>query len=66
MPTVLVLLAVLVLDLTTVEIVLLAVFAASLVAVIPERPSLKHFGPLLLVWGLAMLMLTSSATWAAR
>jgi len=27
------------------------------VAVIRERPSLKHFGPLLLVWGLAMLML---------
>ena len=24
---------------------------------IRERPSLKHFGPLLLVWGLAMLML---------
>ena len=57
MPTVLALLAVLVLDLTTVEIVLLAVFVASLVAVIRERPSLKHFGPLLLVWGLAMLML---------
>ena len=33
------------------------VFVASLVAVIRERPSLKHFGPLLLVWGLAMLML---------
>ena len=56
-PTVLALLIVLVLDLTTVEIVLLAVFVASLVAVIRERPSLKHFGPLLLVWGLAMLML---------
>ena len=57
MPTALALLVVLVLDLTTVEIVLLAVFVASLVAVIRERPSLKHFGPLLLVWGLAMLML---------
>ena len=37
--------------------ILLVVFVASLVAVIRERPSLKHFGPLLLVWGLAMLML---------
>ena len=36
---------------------LLAVLVASLVAVIRERPSLKHLGPLLLVWGLAMLML---------
>jgi cell division protein FtsW (lipid II flippase) len=33
------------------------VFFVSLVAIIRERPSLKHFGPLLLVWGLAMLML---------
>jgi cell division protein FtsW (lipid II flippase) len=56
-PTALALLVVLALDLTTVEIVLLAVFVASLIAVIRERPSLKHFGPLLLVWGLAMLML---------
>ena len=39
------------------ETVLLAVFIVSLVAVMRERPSLKHFGPLLLVWGLAMLML---------
>jgi cell division protein FtsW (lipid II flippase) len=39
------------------EAILLAVFVASLVAVARERPSLKHFGPLLLVWGLAMLML---------
>ena len=31
--------------------------SASLVAIMRERPSLKHFGPLLLVWGLAMLML---------
>jgi cell division protein FtsW (lipid II flippase) len=37
--------------------ILLLVFVASLVAVLRERPSLKHFGPLLLVWGLAMLML---------
>jgi cell division protein FtsW (lipid II flippase) len=36
---------------------LLIVFVASLVAVMRERPSPKHFGPLLLVWGLAMLML---------
>jgi cell division protein FtsW (lipid II flippase) len=35
----------------------LVVFFVSLVAIIRERPSLKHFGPLLLVWGLAMLML---------
>jgi cell division protein FtsW (lipid II flippase) len=28
-----------------------------MVAIVRERPSLKHFGPLLLVWGLAMLML---------
>jgi cell division protein FtsW (lipid II flippase) len=51
------LLVVLVLDLTPVETVLALIFLASLVAVIRERPSLKHFGPLLLVWGLAMLML---------
>jgi cell division protein FtsW (lipid II flippase) len=37
--------------------VLLLVFTVSLVAVALERPSLKHFGPLLLVWGLAMFML---------
>ena len=35
----------------------MVVFLVSLVAIIRERPSLKHFGPLLLVWGLAMLML---------
>ena len=46
-----------VLDLTTAGTVLLAVFTASLAAIMRERPSLKHFGPLLLVWGLAMLML---------
>jgi cell division protein FtsW (lipid II flippase) len=37
--------------------VLLMLFAASLTAVIQERPSLKHFGPMLLIWGLAMIML---------
>jgi cell division protein FtsW (lipid II flippase) len=37
--------------------ILLAAFTASLVAVLRERPSAKHFGPLLLIWGLAMLML---------
>ncbi len=45
------------LDLSTAGSILLIVFVASLVAVLRERPSLKHFGPLLLVWGLAMLML---------
>jgi cell division protein FtsW (lipid II flippase) len=29
----------------------------SVVSLVRERPSLKHFGPLLLVWGLAMVML---------
>ena len=57
LPAVGVLLVIAVLDLGTAEAVLFAVFVASLVAVIRERPSLKHFGPLLLVWGLAMLML---------
>ncbi len=46
-----------VLGLGTAETVLLAVFTASLAAIMRERPSLKHFGPLLLVWGMAMLML---------
>ena len=50
-------LAILVLGLGTAGSVLLIVFVASLVAVLRERPSPKHFGPLLLVWGLAMLML---------
>jgi len=35
----------------------LTLFAASLAAVLQDRPSLKHFGPLLLIWGLAMIML---------
>ena len=56
-PTVLTLIALLVLGLGPAGSVLLVVFVASLVAVLRERPSLKHFGPLLLVWGLAMLML---------
>jgi cell division protein FtsW (lipid II flippase) len=56
-PAVAVLLLVAALDLGTVEAVLLAVFVVSFAAVVRERPSPKHFGPLLLVWGLAMLML---------
>jgi cell division protein FtsW (lipid II flippase) len=56
-PAVLTALAILVLDLGTAGSVLLIVFVASLVAILRERPSPKHFGPLLLVWGLAMLML---------
>jgi cell division protein FtsW (lipid II flippase) len=56
-PAALTLLAILVLGLGTAGSVLLIVFVASLVAVLRERPSPKHFGPLLLVWGLAMLML---------
>ena len=36
---------------------LAAVFLAVGAALARERPSLKHFGPLLLIWGLAMLML---------
>ena len=51
------LLAVLVLALPPAESVLLAIFVASVAAILRERPSLKHFGPLLLVWGLAMFML---------
>jgi cell division protein FtsW (lipid II flippase) len=56
-PAVLTLLAIAVLGLGTAGSVLLIVFVASLVAVLRERPSPKHFGPLLLVWGLAMVML---------
>jgi cell division protein FtsW (lipid II flippase) len=51
------LLAILVFQPGTAGSVLLIVFVASLIAVLRERPSPKHFGPLLLVWGLAMLML---------
>jgi cell division protein FtsW (lipid II flippase) len=57
LPALATVLAILVLDLGTAGSVLLIVFVASLVAVLRERPSPKHFGPLLLVWGLAMLML---------
>jgi cell division protein FtsW (lipid II flippase) len=57
LPAVLTVLAILVLGLGAAGSVLLIVFVASLVAVMRERPSPKHFGPLLLVWGLAMLML---------
>ncbi|HZN89768.1 MAG TPA: FtsW/RodA/SpoVE family cell cycle protein [Thermoleophilaceae bacterium] len=56
-PALLALIAIVVLDLGPAGSVLLVVFTASLVAVLRERPSPKHFGPLLLVWGLAMLML---------
>jgi cell division protein FtsW (lipid II flippase) len=56
-PAAITVLAILALDLSTAAAALLAVFVASLVGVLRERPSLKHFGPLLLVWGLAMLML---------
>jgi len=57
LPAVGVVLAILAFGLGPAGSVLLIVFVASLVAVLRERPSLKHFGPLLLVWGLAMLML---------
>jgi cell division protein FtsW (lipid II flippase) len=57
LPALLTLVALLVLDLSTAGSLLLVVFVASMVAVVRERPSLKHFGPLLLVWGLAMIML---------
>jgi cell division protein FtsW (lipid II flippase) len=52
-----VVLIVMVFGLGPVGTVLLAVFALSLVSLVRERPSLKHFGPLLLIWGLAMVML---------
>ena len=57
LPAVAALILVLALDLGVAGSVLLVVFVASFVAVLRERPSPKHFGPLLLVWGLAMLML---------
>lgn len=37
--------------------VLASLFIAVLVALLRERPSLKHLGPLILIWGFAMLML---------
>src|SRR5919106_1645066 len=57
LPAALTLLAILAFGLGVANSVLLIVFVASLVAVLRERPSPKHFGPLLLVWGLAMVML---------
>jgi cell division protein FtsW (lipid II flippase) len=36
---------------------IVALLAGSIAALVRERPSLKHVGPLLLVWGAAMLML---------
>ena len=56
-PALLFLLVVLALGLAPVPAALLGVFTLSAVSLIRERPSLKHFGPLLLVWGVAMLML---------
>ena len=56
-PALLTLLGIAVFDLGPAGSVLLAVFLFSLATVIRDRPSPKHFGPLLLVWGLAMLML---------
>jgi cell division protein FtsW (lipid II flippase) len=57
LPGAVAILIVLALGLGTAETVLLVVFIVSFVAVMRGRPSLKHFGPLLLVWGLAMFML---------
>jgi cell division protein FtsW (lipid II flippase) len=57
LPALATVLAILVLGLGPAGSALLIVFVGSLVAVLRERPSPKHFGPLLLVWGLAMLML---------
>jgi cell division protein FtsW (lipid II flippase) len=57
LPALGVVLVILLIHPSTAASVLLAVLTASLVAVLRERPSLKHFGPLLLVWGMAMLML---------
>jgi cell division protein FtsW (lipid II flippase) len=56
-PALLTLLGIAVLGLGVAGSILLAVFLFSFAAVIRDRPSPKHFGPLLLVWGLAMLML---------
>jgi cell division protein FtsW (lipid II flippase) len=57
LPAVLALLVIVAFDLDLAGAALLIVFVGSFVAVLRERPSPKHFGPLLLVWGLAMLML---------
>jgi cell division protein FtsW (lipid II flippase) len=56
-PAALALLGTVVFDLGVAGAVLLAVFLLSFAAVVRDRPSPKHFGPLLLVWGLAMFML---------
>ena len=56
-PALLTLLGTAALGLSVAGAVLLAVFLFSFAAVVRDRPSPKHFGPLLLVWGLAMLML---------
>ena len=48
---------ILILDYAVWPSILVALFLAILVALVRERPSLKHLGPLLLVSGLAMLML---------
>jgi cell division protein FtsW (lipid II flippase) len=56
-PALFFLLLVVALDLAPVAAVLLGVFTLSAISLVRERPSLKHFGPLLLVWGVAMLML---------
>jgi cell division protein FtsW (lipid II flippase) len=56
-PAALTILGIAVLGLGTAGSVLLGVFLFSFAAVVRDRPSPKHFGPLLLVWGLAMLML---------
>ena len=56
-PALAVLAIALALDLGPAVIVLLVIFTVSLAAVLRERPSIKHFGPLLLIWGLAMFML---------
>jgi cell division protein FtsW (lipid II flippase) len=47
----------LVLDYALWPSLLAAAFLAIFAALVRERPSLKHVGPLVLVWGLAMLML---------
>jgi cell division protein FtsW (lipid II flippase) len=56
-PLIAVVLIVLLLGLGPFATVLLAIFTLSAVSLVRERPSLKHFGPLLLIWGMAMVML---------
>ncbi len=57
LPALVVALIAVALDVGPAVTVLLVVFTVSMAAVMRERPSLKHFGPLLLVWGVAMFML---------